>query len=126
MDHKVRVALVVVGALHIAFATAEATVWTWATVKAGIYSPDQAAQTADVAKNMAIYNAILAAWCFWLLRRSSELSSRGVVSLGTLLLGSVAVAGLVGALTMKHWPIFAIQSGPAILALYLLRRHRNG
>jgi len=70
----------------------------------------KAAITAPLARNQGLYNAFLAARLVWSLLGSEPLGR----PIATFFLGCVALAGLVGALTVSP-RIFLIQTIPALL-----------
>jgi len=79
--------------------------------------PAKAAITAPLAKNQGVYNAFLSAGLVWSLL-ASEPPARAIA---IFFLGCVALAGVVGALTVSR-RILLIQTVPAALGLALLAR----
>jgi putative membrane protein len=102
---------------HVWFAVMEIFLWQKPLgLKNFRLSPEQAAQTAVMAKNQGTYNLFLAAGLFWgLAAGGTELG----LPLKLFFLGCVTVAGIVGALTVFR-SIFWAQAAPAIAALALL------
>ncbi len=75
-------------------------------------TPEMAAATKTLALNQGLYNGFLAAGLIWGMVISNE-------SLMVFFLICVAVAGVVGAVTV-HRRILYVQTVPALLALLLL------
>lgn len=101
---------------HVWFMILEAFLWARPLgLKVFRHTPEQAAQTAVLAKNQGLYNGFLAAGLVWgLLPGTAD-----PLAVQTFFLGCVAVAGVVGALTAARG-IFFVQALPALVALGLL------
>lgn len=101
---------------HVWFLVLEAFLWTTPFgLKTFRMTPEQAAQTAVLAKNQGLYNGFLAAGLVWgLLPGTAD-----PVGVQTFFLGCVAVAGVVGGLTAARG-IFFVQALPALIALGLV------
>ena len=104
---------VLVALLHLYFLVLEMFLWT---TKRGLktfgMTPEQAAQTATLAKNQGLYNGFLVAGLAW----SFVASPAMVVPLRLFFLGCVVVAGVYGAATVGKKILF-VQAAPAALAL---------
>lgn len=101
---------------HVWFLVLESFLWTKPIgLRTFRQTPEQAAQSAALAKNQGLYNGFLAAGLVWgLLPGTAD-----PVAVQTFFLGCVAVAGVVGALTASR-AIFFVQALPALIALGLV------
>ena len=112
------VLVVLVALAHVWFLVLESFLWdTPIGHKALAMTPEQAKQTAVLAKNQGLYNGFLAAGLFWSLLPGGWCKDPLGVQL--FFLGCVVVAGVYGAATVDK-KIFAIQAAPALLALALV------
>ena len=117
MQIAATVFVVIVGLLHVYFLVLEMFLWT---TKRGLkvfgMTPEQAAQTATLAKNQGLYNGFLAAGLFW----SVIAKEAGMAfQLKLFFLGCVAVAGVYGAATASRRILF-VQTVPAVIAATLV------
>lgn len=103
-----------VAVLHVLFLVLESFLWqTPFGLKFFKTTPQQAAETAVLAKNQGLYNGFLAAglaWTFFIADPGHAFETR------VFFLACVVVAGIVGAITAKVSILF-VQGLPAALAL---------
>jgi putative membrane protein len=115
--------VLVVALQHAAFFVLETFLWQKPVgLRTFGLTPERAALTAPLAKNQGVYNAFLSAGLLW----AAYLAVAGGLGydefarwLAKFFLGCVAVAGIVGGMTVNR-RIFWVQAGPAILGLGLL------
>lgn len=104
-----------VALLHVYFMYLEMVVWDKPLgLKTFRLTPEFAAASKALALNQGLYNGFLVAglaWGLWL--------GQAGFAIKVFFLGCVAVAGIVGALTVNH-RIFFVQGLPAIVALAAL------
>lgn len=112
MQLAAKVAVVVVGILHLAFLVLEMFLWTKPTGRR-IFGLTQelANASAPLAMNQGLYNGFLAAGCFWSLYAGENAQ--------IFFLVCVIVAGVFGALTAKKTILF-VQALPGAIALALV------
>lgn len=108
-----------VAAEHVGFLVLESFFWQ-KPVGRKIFgtTAEFAKQSAPLAANQGLYNGFLAAGLFWgaCPTTAPELSA----ALLPFFFGCVAVAGIVGALTVKP-RIFFVQAAPALIGLVLTK-----
>jgi putative membrane protein len=127
---RLMVAVAVVVALqHVAFFVLESFLWEKPIgMKVFRLTPERARITAPLAANQGVYNAFLAAGLFWGVATAVG-GGLGYAEFARMLigffLGCVAVAGIVGAMTVNR-RILWVQAMPAILGLALLLATRSG
>lgn len=116
MKTAANVVVALVALAHVWFMVLESVLWTTPFGQRTLrMTPEQAAQTAVLAKNQGLYNGFLAAGLVWgLLPGTAD-----PVGVQTFFLVCVAVAGVVGALTASR-TIFFLQALPALVALGLV------
>ena len=108
----IAVSLVIV--LHILFMVLEMFLWnTPFGRKTFGLKQDYAQQSATLAANQGLYNGFLAAGLLW------GLTSTGGFDALIFFLSCVIIAGIYGALTVKHSILF-LQALPAAIAMALL------
>ncbi len=116
MQIAVTVVVVLVALLHLYFLVLEMFLWT---TKRGLktfgMSPEQAAQTATLAKNQGLYNGFLAAGLLWSV---SGREPSMAFQLQLFFLGCVIVAGVYGAATVSKRILF-VQAAPAVIGVIL-------
>lgn len=109
------VLVVLVALAHVWFMVLESVLWTTPFgQKALAMTPEQAQQTAVLAKNQGLYNGFLAAGLLWSLLPGGWCKDPLGVQL--FFLGCVVVAGVVGAITAS-WKIILLQAAPGVAAL---------
>jgi putative membrane protein len=102
---------------HVAFALLEMVLWSRPLGRRVFgLTPEKAKVMAPMALNQGLYNLFLAAGLFWGLQHPDPAVGR---SLEIFFLSCVAIAGLVGGLTVKKI-ILAVQGLPAALALGII------
>ena len=113
MKTAAAVLVALVALAHVWFLVLESFLWTTPFGQRALrMTPEQAAQTAVLARNQGLYNGFLAAGLVWgLLPGTAD-----PVAVQTFFLSCVAVAGVVGALTAAR-AIFFLQALPALVAL---------
>jgi putative membrane protein len=121
MSPLARVAVAVVGGLHLAYMGVELFLWRRLVPVLGIYTQDRADATAAVGANMGAYNGVLGVILLWLAWDAPSLGDRPARAFAAALLLGVVVAGVFGGATIK-WTIPLFQSLPALVALGLLWR----
>ena len=105
-----------VAAIHVYIVVLEMLLWQKPFgLRAFRLSPEQAAQTATLAKNQGLYNGFLVAGLAWALLEEGALRR----AIATFFLACVAVAGVFGAATVSRRILF-IQTLPAVLGLVAL------
>ncbi len=105
---------VLIAALHAYFLVLEMFLWTTPRGRRAFgTTPEQAAQTATLAKNQGLYNGFLAAGLLWSVVAADASMA---FQLKLFFLGCVAVAGLYGAATVSRKILF-VQAAPALLAI---------
>lgn len=116
MKTAATIAVGLVALAHVWFMILESFLWTTPFGQRALrMTPEQAAQTAVLARNQGVYNGFLAAGLVWgLLPGTAD-----PVAVQTFFLGCVALAGVVGALTAARM-IFFLQALPALIALGLV------
>jgi putative membrane protein len=109
------IAVAVVTILHLAFLVLEMFLWT-KPLGRRIFGLQRefAEQTATLAANQGLYNGFLAAGLVWGL-----LSSHPSNEITVFFLSCVIVAGVYGAVTVKHTILF-VQALPGAIALLLV------
>ncbi len=101
---------------HIGFLVLEMFVWTTPTgLKIFRMTPEQAEQTAALAKNQGLYNGFLAAGLIWGLILAKQGAEHGT-DVQIFFVACVVIAGIYGAITAAPNILF-IQALPAALAL---------
>lgn len=102
-----------VAALHVYFMVLEMFLWnTPFGHKTFKRSPEEMAQTAQLAKNQGLYNGFLAAGLVWSYCAPAELAFQ----IRVFFLACVVIAGLYGAATAAKQILF-VQALPAVAAL---------
>ena len=106
-----------VAVIHVAFAGAE--IFRWPNVSRLLlgYDEGMAAKTAKLGLNQGAYNAFFAIVLLAVLLGAVPEGQAEVLTI--FCLASLAAAGLVGLLTIRHW-VFLIQLVPAAVALWLV------
>lgn len=111
-------AVIVVALLHVGFMVLEATQWSSPLGQKLLRLSEGAArETAKVGVNMGIYNGFLGLALLW---ATFSLDARSAHSVQCVLLGFIAFAGIVGAVTIKSPGIFCFQTLPALVALAMI------
>jgi putative membrane protein len=112
-------ATVLIGAVavvHLYIVVLEMVLWQKPLgLRAFRLTPEQAAETATLAKNQGLYNGFLVAGLAWALLEEGTLRR----TVATFFLACVAVAGLFGAATVSRRILF-IQTLPAVAGLVAL------
>lgn len=102
---------------HLLFLVLEMFLWTRPIgLKVFRMGPEKARDSAALAANQGLYNGFLAAGLVWSLLAASP---EQALALQVFFLACVAVAGVVGALTVSRSILF-VQGLPALLGLLLL------
>lgn len=115
MSVAARIAIALVGVIHIYILVLEMFLWTKpAGLKAFGLTPERAASSKVLAANQGLYNGFLAAGLFW----SLTLGDAGK-SVAMFFLLCVTAAGLYGAATASR-KILYVQALPAIIGIVLL------
>jgi putative membrane protein len=105
---------------HLGFMVLESVLWTKPQGrKVFNTTPDQAAETAVLAKNQGVYNGFLAVGLVYSLFVAAD---SGRFQFQTLFLAFVVVAGLVGGATVSRRILF-VQALPAAITLVLVLAH---
>ncbi len=111
---EIFVALVALEHVYIMFL--EMVLWTTPRGRATFgTTPEQAAETASLAKNQGLYNGFLAAGLVWGLITHETAAFQFKV----FFLACVVVAAIVGGITVSR-RILLVQGGPAIIGLVLV------
>jgi len=106
---------------HVWFLVLEMFLWTKPLgLKTFHNTPEFARQSAALAANQGLYNGFLAAGLLWGVVRPD---ARVSLQITTFFLACVAVAGIVGAITVSK-RIFFIQAVPALIGLALVAASR--
>ncbi len=109
--------VVLVAMEHLFFLVLEMFLWTRPIgLKVFRMSPEKARASAALAANQGLYNGFLVAGLVWSLLAASPDQA---LALQVFFLACVAVAGVVGALTVSR-SIFLVQGVPALVGLLLL------
>ena len=115
MNNAARIAVGVVGLLHVYFLILEMFLWTKpAGLKAFGLTPERAESSKVLAANQGLYNGFLAAGLFW-----SLLACVHGNMIAIFFLSCVVVAGLYGAATASRKILF-VQAIPGLVALILV------
>jgi putative membrane protein len=115
MSTAAKIAVGLVGLLHVYFLVLEMFLWTKpAGLKAFGLTPERAESSKVLAANQGLYNGFLAAGLFW----SLILGEHGSM-VAIFFLSCVVVAGLYGAATASRKILF-VQAIPGIVALILV------
>jgi len=110
-----KIAVGLVGLLHVYFLVLEMFLWTKpAGLKAFGLTPERAESSKVLAANQGLYNGFLAAGLFW-----SLLAGQHGSMIAIFFLSCVIVAGLYGAATASRKILF-VQAIPGIVALILV------
>ncbi len=113
--------VVVVMLEHMWFLVLESFLWTRPLgLKTFRHTPEFARQSAALAANQGLYNGFLAAGLLWSLLHPEPDVARQIA---LFFLACVAVAGVVGAITVSR-RIFFIQAVPALVGLALVAAQR--
>lgn len=109
------IAVSAVAILHLAFLVLEMFLWTKPAGRRifGL-SKEFARQSATLAANQGLYNGFIAAGLLW-----SQFAAQPLPDMTVFLLGCVIVAGIYGALTVKHTILF-VQAIPGAIALIIV------
>jgi putative membrane protein len=115
MNDAARIAVAVVGLLHVYFLILEMFLWTRpAGLKAFGLTLERAEASKVLAANQGLYNGFLAAGLFW-----SLLAGGHGAMIAIFFLSCVVVAGLYGGATASRKILF-VQAIPGIVALILV------
>jgi len=115
MSTAAKIAISIVGVLHVYFLVLEMFLWTKpAGLRAFGQSPERAEASKVLAANQGLYNGFLAAGLFWSLIRGAD--GRPVA---IFFLVCVIIAGVYGAVTASRKILF-VQAAPAVVALLLV------
>ena len=115
MSTAARIAIGLVGLLHVYFLVLEMFLWTKpAGLKAFGLTPERAESSKVLAANQGLYNGFLAAGLFWSLMLGHDGNMVAI-----FFLSCVVVAGLYGAATANRKILF-VQAIPGIVALILV------
>ncbi|AGA28185.1 DUF1304 family protein [Singulisphaera acidiphila] len=107
--------VVVIACFHFGFMFLEAFAWSTQFVRSLTHLSESAArETVGVGRNMALSNGFLGVALLW---ATFALREREAYSAQWVLLSFIVVAGVVGAVTMRNYRIFVMQSLPALVAL---------
>jgi putative membrane protein len=118
MTTAAKIAVGIVGLLHVYFLVLEMFLWTKpAGLKAFGLTPERAESSRVLAANQGLYNGFLAAGLFWSLTAGQHGSMIAI-----FFLACVIVAGLYGAATASRKILF-VQALPGIVALILVHIH---
>lgn len=123
MSNVAKFGVGVVAALHVLFLVMEAFLWTTPRVRKRMQldriDPKFAEMSKPLAANMGLYNGFLAAGLFWSIWPVWA-PAGAAVPIAVFFLLCVAVAGIVGAVTVNPRILYA-QTVPAAIALALIR-----
>ncbi|GAB3678472.1 DUF1304 domain-containing protein [Angustibacter aerolatus] len=115
-----QVLVALVALIHVYVVLLEMVLWRTPRGRAAFgTTPEFAESTATLALNQGLYNGFLVAGLVWGLLASGDLQRQ----VETFFLACVAVAGLVGALTVSR-RILLVQTVPAVLALAVVLASR--
>ena len=115
MNTAARIAIAVVGLLHVYFLVLEMFLWTKpAGLRAFGLTPERAEASKVLAANQGLYNGFLGAGLLWSLTEGSH-----GFHIALFFLACVIIAGVYGAATANR-KILYVQALPAIIALILL------
>jgi putative membrane protein len=116
MNTAARIAIAVVGLLHVYFLVLEMFLWTKpAGLRAFGLTPEKAEVSKVLAANQGLYNGFLAAGLFW----SLLVGGHEGVHIAFFFLFCVIIAGLYGAATASR-KILYVQALPGLIALVLM------
>jgi putative membrane protein len=122
MTALIDVLIALIAAQHLGFFVLESVLWTKPQGrKVFNTTPEQAAETAVLAKNQGVYNSFLAFGLIWSLFTSTH---SGQFQFQTVFLGFVVVAGIVGGATVSK-RILLVQALPAAITVVLVLIHAN-
>ena len=120
MATAANILVAVVALAHVWFAVLEAFLWTKPLgLKIFRNTPEKARVTAVLAMNQGLYNGFLAAGLVWGLLAAAPFAA----ALKLFFLGSVVLAGTLGALTVSS-RILVVQALPAAVAMALVLASR--
>jgi len=116
-DWAVDGAAAAVAAIHFAISFAEVFLWrrVYPRLKQFDFSPKEGEKVRPIVQNAGLYNAFMGAALLW-----TVFVRGGAPSFRYLLLICVAVAGVFGAVTLKAPKTLALQTAPALTALFLM------
>jgi putative membrane protein len=115
MSTAARIAVGLVGLLHVYFLVLEMFLWTKpAGLKAFGLTPERAEASKVLAANQGLYNGFLAAGLFW-----SLMAGEHGNMIAIFFLSCVVIAGVYGAATASRKILF-VQALPGLLALILV------
>lgn len=116
MNTAARIAIAVVGLLHVYFLVLEMFLWTKpAGLRAFGLTPEKAETSKVLAANQGLYNGFLAAGLFW----SLALGGHEGWHVALFFVICVIIAGLYGAATASR-KILYVQGLPGLIALVLM------
>lgn len=116
MNTAARIAIAVVGLLHVYFLVLEMFLWTKpAGLRAFGLTPEKAETSKVLAANQGLYNGFLAAGLFW----SLALGGHEGWHVALFFVICVIIAGLYGAATASR-KILYVQALPGLIALVLM------
>lgn len=116
MNTAARIAIAVVGLLHVYFLVLEMFLWTKpAGLRAFGLTPEKAETSKVLAANQGLYNGFLAAGLFW----SLWLGGHEGWHVALFFVTCVIIAGLYGAATASR-KILYVQALPGLIALVLM------
>ena len=109
------IAVSAVAILHLTFLVLEMFLWTKPAGRRifGL-NKEFAGQSAALAANQGLYNGFIAAGLLW-----SQFAKQPLPDMTVFLLGCVIVAGIYGALTVRHTILF-VQAVPGAIALIIV------
>src|SRR5436190_21240693 len=114
------VMVMLVALIHAGIAFVEIFFWKepWAHERLNqlLTSSEVAIKAAPIVTNAGLYNGFIAAGLVWGFR------VREGARIQVFFLVCVIVAGIVGAITLRDWIPFALQTVPAVVALLAMRR----
>lgn len=116
MNTAARIAIAVVGLLHVYFLVLEMFLWTKpAGLRAFGLTPEKAETSKVLAANQGLYNGFVAAGLFW----SLALGGHEGWHVALFFVICVIIAGLYGAATASR-KILYVQALPGLIALVLM------
>jgi putative membrane protein len=122
MKIAIDILIAFVAVQHAGFFVLESLLWTKPQGrKVFNTTPEQAAETADLAKNQGVYNLFLTFGLVWSLFAKSE---SGQFQFQTVFLGFVIAAGIVGGATVSR-RILLVQALPAAITIVLVLAHAS-